>query len=219
MANSDFFQGSASSGSLLVSDQPYAAEEEEDGFLPVAMNRGEATINQYIDEQHRQENLWESADVVEYDEEEQDYTDEEEEEEQLEEESGAMFGVMTEPDLDREGVLVKDSDLFEEDGSGFVIQEESEEEEEEEEGFEGEDEIHLNQKEAEVLRHRSQVEEMLRSEVGLQSEPLVSEGEEDNRRQTGRGEEDDGMIASEVEWNNDEDLVDDGEMTWYFTWR
>ncbi|XP_037602780.1 zona pellucida sperm-binding protein 3 [Sebastes umbrosus] len=212
-------EGSASSGSLLVSDQPYTAE---DGFLPVIMSReGEVTVN------HSHENLWESADAVKYDDddEEQDYADEEEEKQQLEEaeeESGFILGVMTEPDLDELGFRervsmeekesgVKDSDQFEEDGSGYEVLEESDEEEE---GFEGrEDEIHLNQKEAEVLRHWVQLEQMFPSGVGIQRElkPLVSEG---NRKHTGRGEEDDGVMASEVEREND-----DGEMTWYFPWR
>ncbi|XP_074516162.1 zona pellucida sperm-binding protein 3 [Sebastes fasciatus] len=212
-------EGSASSGSLLVSDQPYTTE---DGFLPVSMSReGDAKVN------HSHENLWESADAVKYDnyDEEQDYADEEEKQqlEEAEEESGFILGVMTEPDLDELGFRervsmeekesgVKNSDQFEEDGSGYEVLEESDEEEEE--GFEGrEDEIHLNQKEAEVLRHWVQLEQMFPSGVGIQRElkPLVSEG---NRKHTGRGEEDDGVMASEVEREND-----DVEMTWYFPWR
>ncbi|XP_042356166.1 uncharacterized protein si:ch211-67f13.7 isoform X2 [Plectropomus leopardus] len=203
-------EGSVSSESLLVSDQPYAA----DGFLPVSMSReGEATIYHYIDELHSNR---ESADVVKY---------VEEEEEEEEEDSEAIFRMMTEADLDElvEEVNVselKDWDQFEEEGSGFVIQESEEEEEE----FEGGDGIHVNQKEAEVLRHWVQVEQMLPTEVGPQRElqPLVSESEEKNRKHTGRGEEDDMMLASEMERKNDESwagLGEDSEMTWYFTWR
>ncbi|XP_044079910.1 zona pellucida sperm-binding protein 3 [Siniperca chuatsi] len=242
-------EGSASSGSLLVSNQPYTAE---DGFLPVSsssvsMSReGEATINHYIDELHSHENRWESADVVKYDdadEEEQVYTDDEEEEEELDEEgSGVILGVIAEPDLDelgfRERVLVEekqsevtDSDQFKEDQSRYTVQEHFTESEKEEERFEGRDEIsevqqaiHLNQKEGKVLRHWVQLGPMLPSEVSLQGElqPLVSEGEEENRKHTGSSEEVDRMIASEVEWKKDDglaDLVDDKEMTWYFTWR
>ncbi|XP_070776799.1 zona pellucida sperm-binding protein 3-like [Enoplosus armatus] len=236
-------EGSASSGSLLVSDQPYTAE---DGFLPVSpssvsMSReGEATVNHYTDELHSHENLWESADVIKEEEEEEVYTDEEE---QLDEEE-SVLSVMAEPELDelgfRERVLeeekkeseVKDLNQPEEDGSGHRVQERfSESEEEEEEGFEGKDDIsdvqqaiHSNQKEGEVLRHWVQLEQMLPSEVSRQRElrPLVSEGEEENRKHTGRDEEGDRMMASEVKWKSDDgltDLVDDREMTWYFTWR
>lgn len=235
---STFFQGSASSGSLLVSDQPYTAE---DGFLPVSVSReGEATISHHTDELHSHENLWESADVVKNDDdEEQVHTaEEEEEEEQLEEdeESGVILGAMTEPDLDdfgfrvlveeKEEAEVEDSKQLEEDGSGNTVQERFSESEEEE-GSEGEDDIsdvqqasHLNQKEG-VLRHWMQLERMLPSEVRIQGElQPVSEGEQENRKHTGRGEEDDRMITSEVEWKNDDSLpVDDREMTWYFTWR
>nr|XP_033499364.1 zona pellucida sperm-binding protein 3 [Epinephelus lanceolatus] len=216
-------EGSVSSGSLLVSDQPYAAE---DSFLPVSMSsQGEATIYHYIDELHSDENLRESEDVVQYNDEE-DYADEEEEafeEDEDEEESGAIFGVIPEPDFDElveqdeKESVVKVSNEFEEDGSGYVG--------EEEEGSEGrEDEIHLNQKEAEVLRHWVQVEQMLPTQVGPQRELqlLVPGGEEENGKRRGRGEEDDRMKAAEVEWKDDEglaDLVEDGEVTWYFTWR
>ncbi|XP_054470399.1 uncharacterized protein si:ch211-67f13.7 [Anoplopoma fimbria] len=210
-------EGSASSGSLMVSDQPYTAEDD----LPPVTREGV--------ELKSPENLWESADLVKYnDDDEHDYADEEEEEEEEkherdEEDSGFIHGVMTEPDElgFRERVLVeektesvgKDSNNFEEDGSGYVVQEESEE-----------DEINLNQKEAEVLRHWEEVEQMFQSENTLQRglHLLVSEGEEENRNHTGRGDEDDRLIASEVEWKNDDglsDLVDDSEMTWYFIWR
>ncbi|XP_031135082.1 zona pellucida sperm-binding protein 3 [Sander lucioperca] len=136
-------EGSVSSGSLLVSAQPYA----EDGFLPVSMSR-------------EGETLWKSAQVVKDDDDDddevQDYTDDEEQLEEDKEESGVVFGVMTEPDLEELGfrrVLVEeeecelnDSSQFKEDGSGYVVQEG--------EGFEGgEDESHLNQKEGKVLRH------------------------------------------------------------------
>ncbi|XP_078134266.1 zona pellucida protein C [Sander vitreus] len=204
-------EGSASSVSLLVSHQPYA----EDGFLPVSMSR-------------EGETLWKSAEVAMYDDNEvQDYADEEDEKqlEEDKEESGVVFGVMTEPDLDelefRRRVLVeeeeecemKDSNQFKEDGSGYVV-------EEKEGGFEREAEIHLNRKEGKVSRHLAQ---MLTSEVGLQREvePLVSEGSEENWKHTDGGEDDDGTTSSEVEWKTDglADFREDSEMTWYFTWR
>ncbi|XP_059209291.1 uncharacterized protein si:ch211-67f13.7 [Centropristis striata] len=193
-------EGSASSGSLLVSDQPLAAE---DGFLPVSRTReGEATIHRHVSD-----NQWDSTDIVKYDDdydEEQDYTDEEEEE------SGVILGVMREPDVDESGFRkwLKESEVnlneTEEDGSGSVIQWESEEEE----GF---DEVSLNEKEAEVLRHQVQVEK-ISSDPQKESQPPISEGEEQSRKQTGGGEEHDGMMVSEVE-------SDDRDITWYFTWR
>lgn len=219
---SSFFKGSASSGSLLVSDQSYTAE---DGFLLVSMSReGEATISHYVDELHSHENVWERADVV---------MDDTDEEEQLEEKSGLILGVMAEPDVDelalRERVLVeekedsegKESNQFEEDGSGYIIVEGFSEREEEEEGFEGGDEEisvqHFNQKEGEAFRHWVQVQQMLPSEVSLHRalQPLASEGEEENRKRVGEEDE-----ASEEDWVTDSlaDLVDDTEMTWYFTW-
>ncbi|XP_032357078.1 zona pellucida sperm-binding protein 3 [Etheostoma spectabile] len=182
-------EGTASSGSLLVSDQPYA----EDGFLPVNMSR-------------EGETLWKSEEVVKYadDDKVQDHEDKEEDEE-----SGVVNGVMTEPDLDELGfwrsVVVeksegKDSNPFKEDGSGYVL----------EEGFKGEeDEIHLNRKEGEVLRHRREVK------------PLVSESREENGKHTDRSEDRDGTAASAVEWKTADGLADfreDGEMTWYFKW-
>ncbi|KAF1387912.1 hypothetical protein PFLUV_G00084840 [Perca fluviatilis] len=184
-------EGSASSESLLVSDRPYT----EDSFLPVSMSR-------------EGETPWKSAEVVKYDDKVQDY------EQQLEdeEESGVVSGVMMEPDLEElgfrrrvlveeEDCKVKDSNRFQEDGSGYVV--------EGEEGFEGrEDEIHLNPKEGKALRHWGEVE------------PLVSEGREENWKHTDGGEEDDGTTSSEVEWKTGlADFRDDSERTWYFTWR
>ncbi|XP_039641256.1 zona pellucida sperm-binding protein 3-like [Perca fluviatilis] len=183
-------EGSASSASLLVSDQLYA----KDAFLPVSMNKGETP--------------WKSADVVKYDE------VQDEDEEQLEEESGVVSGVTTEPDLEELGLRrilgeedceVKDSNQFQEDGSGYVVEGEME-------GFGGEDEIPLNQKEGKVLN---------RWRGSREVEPLVSEGREENWKPTDGGEEDDGMTSSEVEWKTDglADFRDDSERTWYFTWR
>ncbi|XP_073338888.1 zona pellucida sperm-binding protein 3 [Pagrus major] len=219
-------EGSASSGSLLVSDQPYTAD---DGFLPVgpssiSMSRdGEATVSHYTDELRGHENLWGSEDVVIYDEDEEEQEDtddeEEEEEEEEEEQSGVIVRVITEPHLEelgfRQGILaeekneseLKASSPFEEDWSGYLAEEDFlVGEEEDDEIADAQQVIHLNQREG---------KDSLQREL----QRLVSEGEEENREHTGRGEED-RMIASEVEQeNDDEDVVYDREMTWYFTWR
>ena len=230
------FQGSASSGSLLVSDEPYTAD---DGFLPVSPSSismsgdGEATISHYTDELNGRENLWGSEDVVMYDEdeEEQDNTaaaaaadDDDGEEEQEEEPNGVIVRVMTEPDLEelsfRERILagekneseLRASDQFEQDWSGHFAEEDfSVGEEEDDEISDAQQVIHLKRREG---------EESLQREF----QPPVSEGEEEHGEHTGGGEEGDRMIASEVEQKNDnddddDDVVYDREMTWYFTWR
>ncbi|KAK1893693.1 Zona pellucida sperm-binding protein 3 [Dissostichus eleginoides] len=182
-------EGFASSGSLLVSDQPYTTEDD---LLPVGISGvGHATIHD-ADKLHSQETPLESDDVVTYDDddydEELDYAYEEEEgegEEEDEEESGFILGVMPELDSEELGFRdrvsveskVKDSHRLKEDGSGFVVREESEEEEE----FEGgEDETHWNQEEAEVLRHWEQLDEIFTSQVPQRESQLpASESEEE----------------------------------------
>ncbi|KAI3367849.1 hypothetical protein L3Q82_026677 [Scortum barcoo] len=225
----------AVSESLLVSDQPYMAE---DGFLPVNMSKeGKVTVSHYTDELLSHENLWETVDVVTYggEDKERVYRAEEEaEQEQLEEdeEGGVILGVTTEPDLGFRVLMkekefeVEDSNQLE-DGSGYTVQEGFSDWEEE--GFEGEDENsdleqagHMSQEAGKVLRHWVQLERILPSEVDTQRElqPLVTGSEEENGKQTVKGEEDDRTIAPEVEWKNDDDLaVDNREKTWYFTWR
>lgn len=229
-----FYLGSASSGPLLVSYQPYMAE---DGFLPISptsvstSREGEATIIHYIDELHSHDNLRGSAGVVMYDDDDDDGggDDDDEEEQPGGDESRVIPRVMTEHDLEELGFGERDlveekyesavtySDQFEEDGSGYLVQEDFSDSEEE--GFEGRENeisdvqqvVNLNQKEA--------LEEMLPSEVSLQRELESPEEEEESRKHTGKHEEDGRMVASEVKWkNDDEDLVDDGKMTWYF-WR
>ncbi|XP_034431990.1 zona pellucida sperm-binding protein 3 [Hippoglossus hippoglossus] len=220
-------EGSASSESLLVSDQPYAAEE---GFLPispslVSVSREDKTpVSRQIDEQHSPEYVWESADVVEYD----DYDEEEYTEEELGEvESRIIFGDTTEPESEkfifRHGVLVeerseaevKNVDEPEDDGSAYDMEDvfEGEAEHEISEGREDETSdaqqtIHSNQREGEVLRHWAQ-------EVQLPE----SEGEEEKRTYTGRDEEHDRTRAYDEERKNDDGLADVDDMTWYFTWR
>lgn len=242
MARSLFLQGSARSGSLLVVDKSY---EAEDGSLPVnppsvsISREGEATVSQFTDELHSLDNLWESADEVQYDDEEQVYTEEEEQQQQLDEkERGVVLGVKAEPDLDelsfRERVLVEeekeksevnDSNLSKEDGSGYLLHKHFSESEDGEE-FE-DDEIsdvqqatHLNHKEGEVLRHWAELEQMFPSEVSVQRElePLVTEGEEKNSKHTSSDALADWMVASDVERNEDSLADLDKEMTWYFTW-
>ncbi|KAJ4919025.1 hypothetical protein JOQ06_004068 [Pogonophryne albipinna] len=212
-------EGFSSSGSLLISDQPYTTEDD---LLPVGISGvGHVTIH---DSDKLQETPLESDDVVTYDDydEELDYAYEEEVEED-EEGSGFILGVMPEPDSEELGFRdrvsveskVKDSHQLKEDGSGFVGREESEEE------FEGgADETHWNQEEAEVLRHWEQLDEIFTSQVVPQRESHLpaSESEEEERKHTGGGEEHERM----TEWEDDdslEDSVDDGESTWYFPWR
>uniref|UniRef100_UPI0037E88FA1 uncharacterized protein n=1 Tax=Semicossyphus pulcher TaxID=241346 RepID=UPI0037E88FA1 len=234
-------EGSASSGSLLVSDQPYTSEDDSLTVRTSSVSRsreGEAIISHYNSELHSHEDLWEGVDVVEFENEEE---EEEEEEEQLEEEGGIIMGETAESDLDdlglRARILVEEkresevnnSNLFEDEGSGYLVQVDFSESENKE-GFEGrEDEIsdvqqtiHLHEKEAEVLHPWMEVEQTLPSEVSLEQElqqPPVSEREEGNRKHTGREEEEGRMKASEVEWKNDDGLIDDREQTWYFSWR
>ncbi|XP_060938967.1 zona pellucida sperm-binding protein 3 [Limanda limanda] len=220
-------KGSASSELLLVSDQPYTAEE---GFLPISPSlvsvsrEDKTTVRRQIDEQHSPEYVWESADEVEYD----DHDDEEYTEEELGEvESRIIFGVTTEPESEnfvfRHGVLaeerseaeVKNVDEPEDDGSAYVSEYmfEGEAEHETSEGREDETSdaqhtIHLNQREGEVPRHWAQLEHL-----------PESEGEEEKRPYTGRDEEQDRTRAYDEERKNDDGLADLDDMTWYFTWR
>ncbi|XP_034077834.1 uncharacterized protein LOC117549844 [Gymnodraco acuticeps] len=189
-------EGFSSSGSLLVSDQPYTTEDD---LLPVGISGvGHVTMH---DTDKLQETPLESDDGVTYDDydEELDYAYEEEEEgfEEDEEGSGFILGVMPEPHSEELGFKdrvsveskVKDSHQLKEDGSGFVGREESEEEEEDFKG--GEDETHWNQEEAEVLRHWGQLDEIFTSQVVPQRESHLpaSESEEEERKHTGGGEE------------------------------
>lgn len=217
------FQGSASSGSLLVYDPPYTDD--------VRMNMEDETrINQHINDMHIRENLWERTDVVKYDggKEEQGYVEEALEED--DEESHGTLGGLTEPHLDKlafsDGVLVEgwedtgvSSDEFGEDGPGNEDFLESKEQEERSEGREAEQVIHLNQKNSEVVHHWTQLEPI---KAGTQRELSAhdSEEQEENSKYTVRGEEDKRRTVSEVKWMSDyDDLAYDGEMTWYFTWK
>ncbi|XP_071354412.1 zona pellucida sperm-binding protein 3-like [Trachinotus anak] len=236
-------EGSASSMSLLVSDQPYTAE---DGFLPaspslVSISReGKATVSRGFDELHSQESLRQSADVVKYDDD--DYEEEEGYmEEELEEDEAESRVILEEMTDDREveklvfrhGVLVeeskeaevKDSNEFGVDGSGYgtedFLEVEERSEGREDEISDAQQAIDLNWKEDEVLRHWAQLEQ-LRVSLQREVQPLDSKGEEENRKYTDRGEEDERTRAYEVKWKNDgglADVADDREMTWYFTWR
>nr|XP_033967605.1 uncharacterized protein LOC117467836 isoform X2 [Pseudochaenichthys georgianus] len=189
-------EGFSSSGSLLVSDQPYTTEDD---LLPVGISGvGHVTMHD-TDKLHSQETPLESDDVVTYDDydEELDYAYEEEEEEGFEEDEegrGFILGVM--PDSEELGFRdrvsveskVKDSHQLKEDGSGFVGREESEEEEE----FKGgENETHWNQEEAEVLRHREQLDEIFTSQIVPQRESHLpaSESEEEESKHTGEEHE------------------------------
>ncbi|XP_068194562.1 zona pellucida sperm-binding protein 3 isoform X2 [Antennarius striatus] len=207
-------EGSAVTESLLVSDQSYA---DEDGFLPVnpasasRSRQGKDTIIHYLDEQHHHENPQGTVDILAFDEEEVDLENGEE--------SGAIFSFRG-PDIELGFVerVLEEENEFEENGSGYLATgyfSESEEEEgyrrREDEITEVQQVIHLNQTEGAMS------EQMLPSGDNLPTElqPLVSEGEEENRKYTDRSK-DDSMTASEGEVKDD--LVKN-EMTWYFTWR
>ncbi|XP_053290855.1 zona pellucida sperm-binding protein 3 [Pleuronectes platessa] len=209
-------EGSARSELLLVSDQPYAAEES---FLPispslVSVSRDiKTTVSRQIDKQHSPEYVWESADVVEYD----DYDEEEYTDEELGEvESRIIFGVTTEPESEkfvfRHGVLVeerseaevKNIDEPEDDGpasdmedvfEGEVVYEISEGREDE--TSDAQHTIHSNQREGEVLSHWAQLAHLPESEADKE------------KTYTGKDEE-----------RKDYDgLADLDDPTWYFTWR
>ncbi|XP_062295767.1 zona pellucida sperm-binding protein 3-like [Scomber scombrus] len=64
-------------------------------------------------------------------------------------------------------------------------------------------------------------QENLWENVDREVQPLNSKGEEERRKYTGRSEEAESTRASEVERGNDDlaDVVDDEQLTWYFTWR
>ncbi|CAJ1073846.1 uncharacterized protein si:ch211-67f13.7 [Xyrichtys novacula] len=219
-------EGTVSSGSLLVSDQPSTTEDDVLSARTSSVSRsrdGLAIISHYIDELHSYEDLLEKVDVVNYDEDGHVYLYEEEEED-----SEVISEETAESDLDesgfRENVLVErkeepevsDANLFEDEGSGHLEGEVVSEREEEEEREDG---ISDGQKEAEVLRQQVELEKMLPLQANLQTElqqPPVSENEDDNSKQSGGDEEDIGTIAAEVEWKRDDD---DKEQIWYFSWR
>ncbi|KAM6968627.1 zona pellucida sperm-binding protein 3-like [Tautogolabrus adspersus] len=226
-------EGSASIGSLLVSDQPYTTKDD---FLPVRTSSvsrgGEAIISHYIDELNRYKDLLESVDVVQYDDDDDDedrvYTDED-----GEEEGGAILGELTEPDFEELGlreVLEEEekdstenySTLFEGEGSGNLDREDYSESEEgrEDEISDVQQAIHQHEKEAEVLRHWVELEQTLSTEASVQRElRQPQEDEVGNRMYPGREEEEDRIVDSEVEWKREGGLVDDREQTWYFSWR
>lgn len=183
------------------------------------MNTEDKTrMNQDINEMHSRENLWGSTDVVEFDggKEEQGY--EEEAHEEDDEESHGTLSAF------RDGVLVEDwedtgvgSNEFEEDVQENEEFLEGKEEEERSEAQEAE--RHLNQKNSDTVYQWMQLEPR---KAGTQSESWArdSEKQEDNSKYTVGGEEDKGRTGSEVEWTSEhDDLTDDGEMTWYFTWK
>ncbi|XP_041668078.1 zona pellucida sperm-binding protein 3 [Cheilinus undulatus] len=204
-AHRAMIEGSASSGSLLVSDQPYTAE---DGFLPIRTSSvsrkqgSEAIISHYINELNSQEELLESVDVK-YDEEEEDYTDDEEE-------GGVILGGMAKPDAEESGFMerflwepvVNQSVMFEE-GSGYLEDDFSESEDKE-----GKEET-ISDQEEQTVPSKANVQREL-------EQPYWSEDEQKNRRHADQDEKEDGMITSEVEKRG---LVGGKEQTWYFSWR
>lgn len=213
---------------MLVSDQPHTSEDELLPLSPsfVSMQREDTTTRKpHTDEINSREILWENSDVLKYDGEGYVEEDDEEEEQQLEDGRRIVnFGEITEPELlenfvfsksvaERKESEERDSLELREDGSGY----------EEEERFEGRDEetlVHPNQKEGEVLRNWTQLEQLL-SQVSLQREmqPLDPEGEEEDRKYVHMSEETAGTEASELKRRNDGGQADDRELTWYFTWR
>lgn len=198
----------------------------EDGFLPInpnSVNRsgdGKATIIHYIDELHSYDNVQGSEDGIMYD----DDSDVGEEEPD-EVESSFVPRVRTEPDLKEFGLgerdlveeknksTMTDPSPLEENGSGYLVQEDFSEGEE---GFEGRKNKISDLQQEVTLIQREVLELMLPSEVTLQKElqSLISE-EEESRKHTVESEEDGRLMASEVKWKN-EDLVDEATTTWYF---
>lgn len=152
------------------------------------------------------------------------YDDDNGDGEEESDEDEISFGprVRTEPDFKefRSGERVEekktstmiDSSPLEENGSGYLVQEDFSEDEEE---FESRKNRISDLQQKVTLNQREFLELMLPSEVTLQK-PLISK-EEESRRHTIKSEEDDRLMASEVKWKN-EDLVDDTMTTWYF-WR
>ncbi|XP_026211629.1 zona pellucida domain-containing protein [Anabas testudineus] len=211
------FEGTASSWSLLVSDQSHTDEDLGKSI------EDETRINHHTDEMHSHESLWERTAVVKKDgedEEEQGYVEEVFDED---EEGSITRGGMTEPDLDklafRNRLLGEGWEATGEEGPGNEAEDfvEREEQEERSEGREAEQVIHVNQKNSEAVDLWTQVEQQkagIQRELWENSKYIVS-GEEDER------------TVSEVEWMEDDDdddhhdhhLADDGETTWYFTWR
>ncbi|XP_060919407.1 uncharacterized protein LOC132993539 [Labrus mixtus] len=211
-------EGSASIGSLLISDQ--------DDFLPVRTSSiskgGEAIISHYIDELNLSKDLLESLDVVKDDD---DDDDDDEEDRVYTDEDGEL----TEPDLEELGLREvleeeeKDSAgnsfiLIEHEGSEYLEQEDYSESEEgrEDEMSVVQQVIHQHEKEAEVLRHWVELEQTLSTEASVQRELQQPQDEEGNMY-PGKDEEDK-MVVSEVQWERDDGLADDREQTWYFSW-
>ncbi|XP_047467503.1 zona pellucida sperm-binding protein 3 [Mugil cephalus] len=206
-------EGHASSEPLLVSDQPYV---QEDDLLPVG-GEEKTNMNHDSDDLHSRGQLWGSIVI---------YEDGEEEAEEQLEESGIIYRP-ADPDEDEPGFRDEWNE-FEEDGS--VYEENDFSDSEMEHSFEGiEDDIpeehvmHLNEKGGEVLSPWFRLEQTLPSDVGLKGKaPDSIEEEEGHGAHAGSGEVDEGMINSEVQRKNDgslADVVDNGEMTWFFTWK
>lgn len=193
------FKGFASSGPLLVSDQPYAAEHDLRPAGPSALSSGEdENFSYYTDVNNH--TLWESSDV--------DKPNKNEEEEFTEVKD--VFGEMRVSDSDEEKNLKESEENLnvERTGSGH-----------EEQGFSErpETEAELEGREDEQQREDDslQLEHIGPSEVGLEaelepSEPPASEG----GIKTEGCEE---RMFSVMETKNVSSLMDE-EKTWYFTW-
>nr|XP_020470128.1 zona pellucida sperm-binding protein 3-like [Monopterus albus] len=206
-------EGSASTRSLLVSDQPYTAEDSSLPVRPssVSIREGEAIVYRYTDEIHSHENLWEHADVIKYDGKEQEGHMEEE----FEEGGRVILAGVTEPDvLGEEEKSEATSNVLGEARSGNEVANFLGREEQEERAEGREDEISDvgQMKEGEVLPDWAQLGQV---KVSTQREAQLHNATDD----TVRGEEE-RMSISETEWKNDglADIADNSEMTWYFTW-
>ncbi|XP_041828530.1 zona pellucida sperm-binding protein 3 [Melanotaenia boesemani] len=212
-------EGSASSGPLLVSDQPYTVEDDLLPVSPSAASKIEDKTNRNDYTQlNSPEKIWENGNVEKY-------ADDKNTKQQFEERE-TILGADPEPDLEKldyiERVLedewsepkVRNFNMFREDGSG---------------GDEGEDfsEIseehmsHENQEEGELLHHGEQLKPTLPTKSGLQRELEPPDCEEENKKHACRVEED-GTTASVVQLIRETsraDVVNEEEKTWYFTWR
>lgn len=215
-----FDQGSATSRSLLVSDQPLMTEE---GLLPIisasasTSRDGTATIIHYVDELHSHDNQQGIVEVSIFDE----HDDSEKEEEEDRDESWVeldpeKLGFREEGLVEeRNESAVTGSSLLEGAGSGYLVDKDFSGSEEEE--FEGEYAISQLQQ-LKKLNWKEVFKQTLPTEVNQlrDLEPLVSEEEEESREHKGEDEKD--GINSEVNLRDDVELDEDGLTTWYF-WR
>lgn len=191
-------KGFASSGPLLVSDQPYASEHDLRSVRPSAVGSGEDENFSYFTDVNNR-TLWEGSDV------EKPIKNEEEQFTEGKDVSEEMRG----SDSDEEKILKESVENLNVWKTGSGNEEQGFSEPEMEDEFEGsEDEVTEKQRKDDLLW----LEHIGPSEVGPESEiepsqPPASEGG------ITEGFKEDGMM----ETKNVSSLMDE-EKTWYFTW-